>query len=213
MSEFLNRLSSASRSFRKKSGRHTLRSQEIIYCSFDTPNLKIPRDVAQRSASERFKQFSLDADTWKGASVLDLGCNNGAMLLHASNFAIDHGLGIEFDADKVKLAGDIAAYSNFNHLIFQQGDIDALSADSVGIFDIVFALAIERHVNDPDALYRLLGKITGKVLCFEGNSGCDIEKVKSKLCKEGFRRFECRGFCQDDVVPANNTRPVLIALK
>lgn len=173
----------------------------------------MPRELAQRDARTRIEQFGLTPSEWSGKRVLDLGCNNGAMLFHLTSYGIAGGLGLEFDIDKVNIAEEISQFVGVDYLRFQQGDIDVLEAETLGTFDIVMALAIEAHVNKPEKLFELLGRVTKCVLCFEGNSGCDIDATRERLLACGFRKVEYKGFCTDDVVANNNKRPVLIAWK
>lgn len=209
----LSQLIDSSRSFKKKTKRHNLKSQGLIYSSFAVGEYCVPRELAQRDAKTRIEQFNLSSSEWKDKRVLDLGCNNGAMLFHLTNYGIADGLGIEYDMDKVNVAQEINEFVGVDHLRFQQGDIDALEAESIGTFDIVMALAIEAHVNDPERLFQLLGRVTERVLCFEGNSRCDIDATRQSLLACGFTQVEYKGFCIDDVVANNNKRPVLIAWK
>src|SRR5690606_1602567 len=169
--ELKARLRSLSGSFRKRDGRHKLQHDNIIYCSFRTKKLSVERHEAQRSAAERLTRFGITEADVKGKSLLDLGCHNGAVLLELSNFGPARGVGIEYDADKVELARDIASFSGLQNLRFEQSDIDKIDSETLGVFDIVFALAIENHVTDADRLYELLGKVTGQTLYFEGNGG------------------------------------------
>jgi SAM-dependent methyltransferase len=208
-----DRLLDASRSFRKKEGRHELRTADVFYCSFRTPNFSVSRGESQRDAATRLARFGLTPGDLAGKRVLDLGANVGAMLFELSNHGPAFGLGIEYDAEKVALAQEIAALSGLTSLSFVQGDIDRLDAGDLGAFDIVLALAIEAHVLDADRLYRLLGEVTLDMLCFEGNGGCDVDLVRSKLGEAGFPSVEYLGFCDDDIVPRNNRRPVLVARK
>ena len=90
---------------------------------------------------------------------------------------------------------------------------DELNVNDIGIFDIVFALAIEAHVNNREYLLQLLSKITKETLYFEGNSKCEIENISQKLKEYGFHEIEQLGFCNDDINPKNNTRPMLVARK
>jgi len=207
------RLLSASGSFRKKAGRHELRTKDVMYCAFSTPNFTVTPEESQRDATKRVAAFGLTREQVEGRTVLDLGSNAGAMLFEISNFNPAAGLGIEYDSDKVDLASEIAAYAEIPNLQFQAGDIDLLDAAAVGVHDIVFALAIEGHVQDPDRLYGLLGKVTGDILCFEGNGKCDMDYVRSQLALAGFGDFVDLGFCQDDRDPRNNNRPQMLARK
>jgi hypothetical protein len=135
------------------------------------------------------------------------------MLFQLSNMGIKSGLGIEFDEDKVELASEVAALSELSHLEFRRGDLDSLHAEDLGQFDLVLALAIEAHVLYPDRLYQLLGQITRRTLCFEGNNRADVEEITRKLKKAGFRKVKYIGFCDDDILDANNTRPMILARK
>jgi hypothetical protein len=207
------RLLSASGSFRKKAGRHELRTKDVMYCAFSTPNFTITPEESQRDATKRVAAFGLTREQVEGRTVLDLGSNAGAMLFEISNFHPAAGLGIEYDSDKVDLATEIATLASIPDLRFEAGDIDLLDAATVGVHDIVFALAIEGHVQDPDRLYELLGKVTGDLLCFEGNGKCDMDYVRSRLSLAGFGDFVDLGFCQDDRDPRNNNRPQMLARK
>lgn len=206
------RLVSSSSSFKISNGRHTLKTQGVIYCSFNTPKLTVMREEAQRDAYTRLKQFIKEEHKLEGSSVLDLGCNNGAILFELTNYKIGSGLGIEFDEDKVQVAKDIAKLNCFAYLDFRIGDID-LVEPSIGDFDFVFALAIEKHIKNPKRLYRLLSQVTKKAVFFEGNAGCDIDSVKIELFSVGFREVELLGMCCDDIRPENNKRPLLVAYK
>lgn len=208
-----DRLRSASRTFRKKEGRHKLKSEDLIYCAFNTDRFTVGRDEAQRSAPERLGRFGLTRANVEGKTALDLGCHNGAMLLELSNLGPASGLGIEYDADKVALAREIATYCGLSDLRFEEGDVDQLEARALGTFDIVFALAIEAHVLNSDHLYELLGQVTGELLCFEGNAGCNVEEVELKLMSSGFKNVTYLGLCSDDIQITNNKRPIIVAEK
>lgn len=206
-------LLNACRTFHAERGRHELK-QPRIYCAFQTPALVVARDEAQRDAALRLRRFGIGTAELKGKRVLDLGCNAGAMLFQASQHGVGRGLGLEFDEEKVAIARRIAAFSGLNELEFRAADIDRTEAKDVGgPFDVVFCLAIEAHVKSPDHLYRLLGTVTGELLCFEGNSSTDPAEVERRLRDAGFRDVAFLGVCDDDMRPENNCRPLLVARK
>lgn len=210
---FKRRLQESSESFKISDGRHYLKTKDIIYCSFKGPKISFARDECQRDAQMRFNKFLSKGDSLAGKTVLDLGSNNGAMLIHSTNFEIDSGLGVEYDLDKVELANDLAEFNGISNLTFKQGDIDEINEQDIGCFDVVFSLAIEKHLKDRLSLYNLLGKITSELLFFEGNAGCDLNEVKALLSEAGFRKFDFLGNCDDDIRKENNKRPMLIARK
>ena len=205
-------LRSASASFRKKSSRHWLSTQNVIYCAFSTPGFSVRRDEAQRDATRRLEQFGVRSEEIRGKNVLDLGCNNGAILFEISNHAPASGLGVEYDAQKVDLARRIAAFAGIERLEFRVGDLDLLEAGDIGgPFDVVLCLAIEAHVRDPKHLYRLLAELTRGVLLFEANASTAPKKVQDNLGAVGFVEIRHLGTCDDDIVARNNRRPIFSA--
>lgn len=206
-------LMDVSQTFQKGTERHERRNQTMAYCSFHTRRFSVLRQQAQRDSVRRLEQFGLTRSIALGRTVLDLGCYTGGMLLQASNLGIKHGLGVEYDAEKAETAQEIADLSGLGQLTFRQGDVDQLEPDEIGVRDFVFCLAIEAHVKDRDRLDWLLGKVTGRRLCFEGNGRCDVDDVVARLRGVGFRRFQHLGMSDDDIDPRNHNRPVLVAYK
>lgn len=195
--------------FHKKGDRHTLRHPRI-YGSFQLPYFSVQPEEAQRDSSKRLRDFSIEERHVKRKSILDLGANIGAMLFSLQQFAPRNSLGIEYDKDKVKAARRIAAYNGLQKVKFKQGDIDQIKFGEEAS-DIVFCLAVEAHLKDPDRLYPLLASITQERLYMEANSTTDINSVLSKLEKVGFRDVKFLGYCTDDD-PENNHRPLFTAL-
>ena len=205
-------LRNVSASFRKKKSRHFLSTRDVIYCAFSTPRFSVARDEAQRDARRRLEQFGLRPEDVRGKRVLDLGCNNGAILFQISNDQPAQGVGIEYDPEKVDLARRIAAFAGIERLEFRVGDLDALDARAVGgPFDVVLCLAVEAHVQDPDHLYRLLADVTRGVLLFEANASTKPKSVEAALARCGFTDIRHLGTCDDDIVPRNNRRPIFRA--
>ncbi len=210
--ELKQELRNASASFRKKTSRHFLSTKDVIYCAFSTPGFSVAREEAQRDAARRLEQFGLSPQDFRGRSVLDLGCNNGAMLFQISNYGPARGLGIEYDPEKVDLARRIASFAGIDSVEFRVGDLDALEARDIGgPFDVVLCLAIEAHVQRPDHLYQLLAQVTRGVLLFEANASTKPKSVVAALAKGGFSAIRHLGTCDDDIVPRNNRRPIFLA--
>lgn len=148
----------------------------------------------------------------QGKNVLDLGCHHGAMLFELSKLGIHSGLGIEFDDEKVALAREIARLSGIHHLRFQQGDIEQLTADSLGTFDVVLAMSINKHLLNRQQIFRLLRQLTRERLYLEINSKrMPIAAVVSQLQTHGFETIRFLGYCQDDILPAENRRLLFLA--
>lgn len=205
-------LRTASASFRKRARRHFLSTPDVIYCAFSTPRFSVSRDEAQRDAARRLYRFGLGDSDVRGRRVLDLGCNNGAMLFEISNYGPASGLGVEYDGEKVDLARRIAAFAGLDGLEFRQADVDQLTAQDLGgTFDVVLCLALEAHVQDPKRLYRLLGELTRGKLYFEANASTKPKEVASELSSAGFTDILDLGVCDDDIVPRNNRRPIFTA--
>lgn len=208
-----NRLREACRTFPTRKGRHACRA-ERIYSSFDIPYFSVSPDEAQRNSLVRLYDFGIDAKTLRSRRVLDLGSNVGGMLFAVQKYSPSYCLGVEYDADKVSVAQQIAAYSGVNNIKFMQADIDVIDVPQVGgPFDVVLCFAVEAHLKNPRRLFQLLSEAITETLYFEGNSTTDPTWVKEVLTREGFRQVKFLGTSQDDCMPENNCRPLFYARK
>lgn len=209
----LQDLRDVSLTFQANGRRHECQSR-LTYNSFDLPYLGVPEKVAQRRSSRRFSNFRVRGDSLSGKRLLDLGSNIGGMTFHAQQYGPAFSLGVEYDAAKVEVARQVAAFNGLETVRFMQADVDALTPESLGgAFDVVFCLAIVEHVKDRARLYRFLGEVTGQVLYFEGNGQTDPDEVVGHLSQSGFSQVEFLGPSDDDARRANNCRPLFVARK
>ena len=207
------RLRQTCRTFATGKKRHICKAGRI-YSSFTLPYFCVRSDETQRNSEIRLQYFGIGRETIHGKTVLDLGCNIGGMLFSVQKYNPRLCLGIEYDANKVLIAKEIAAFNGLNNFRFTQADIDFMRVQSLdGPFDVVFCLAIEAHVKKPKRLFNLLSQVTADALYFEGNSTTDPEMVKKALICEGFRNVKIIGTSGDDCIPENNCRPLIIAKK
>lgn len=200
-------------SFHTKGRRHSMRTQGVAYGSFDVPGMSLAPIDAQRNTRQRLSDFGITQADVEGFSVLDIGCNTGAVLFELCNLGIASGYGIEIDKDKVDVARQVRNYLGLSQLYFDVVDIETLPKTTLPAFDLTFALAVEGHVVDKDHFYQLLGDVTRKCLYFEANGGADLIQVKRMLAAQGFCQIDERGVCTDDRDPRNHNRHLLIARK
>ncbi len=191
--------------------RHQL-NHGLVYGSIELPILRMSSDQAQRDSTRRFEQFGIGSQGLQGMTVLDLGCNVGAMSFGAHVRGAKQVRGIEFDKGKVEIGNRIARFAGVESTQFRQGNIDELTVDGLGgPSDVVFCFAIEKHVDDTRHLYQLLGDVTSGTLYFEGNAGCEILQVEGYLRAQGFKQVEQLGMSDDESNEANNCRPLIVA--
>ena len=212
--DFLKRqIVAVSGSFHTKGRRHNMRTQGVAYGSFQVSGMTLSPGDAQRNTRQRLTDFGIKQSDIEGCSVLDIGCNTGAVLFELCNLGIASGYGIEIDADKVDVARQVSNCLGLSQLYFDVVNIETLPKGALPVFDLTFALAVEGHVLDKDSFFQLLGDVTQKCLYFEANGGADLVQVKSMLTAQGFDHIEERGVCTDDRDPRNHNRQLLIARK
>lgn len=222
--KLLKELISSSTGFKSVNGIHN-RSIGSMYSSFNLPEFTVSKDISQRDTEKRLKNFGITERDIKNKTVLDLGSNIGSILFSIQKYEPKESFGIEFDKDKVKIAKKIAAFSGLNTCSFKEYNIDNIvevdrqeffkhgeDLSLINISDVVFALSINKHVNE-SRLYDLLGNITKETLYFEANVGTKKEDVFDNLDRVGFKTILYMGECDDDMNKSNNHRMMFIARK
>ncbi len=124
----------------------------------------------QRDHRHRVKHMQLDGLNWRGKTVLDLGCNNGAMLREALRRGAKRVVGVDFR--RVSYWYQIMnwlEYWNFDMLPLDLPEQAEMVEVCTGIaqFDIVFALAIVQHMEG--GYQPWLAKLTKGMLYLEGD--------------------------------------------
>ena len=100
--------------------------------------------------------------------VADLGCLEGGFALALAQRGMDV-VGIEARAKNLKKAKFLAKYFKLTNLKFELGDVKNFTRDDVGDFDVVLALGILYHLDEPTAWLRQIAQATRSVLIVDSH--------------------------------------------
>lgn len=100
--------------------------------------------------------------------VADLGCLEGGFALALAQRGMDV-VGIEARAKNLKKAEFLAKYFNLPNLKFELGDVKHFTRETFGDFDVVLALGILYHLDEPAAWLRQIAEATRSVLIIDSH--------------------------------------------
>ncbi len=106
-----------------------------------------------RNTLYRYETMGLNNLNFNGKSVLDLGCNLGAMLFEAKRRGAGKALGIDHEGDYVECARQLALYNKVPINFIRLDLNDAKVVECIEQYfcnepiDVVFALSLYKHIN------------------------------------------------------------------
>ena len=142
-----------------------------------------------------FEQFEewvapLVKDDFKHKNIAELGCGNGSLLLHTTQWQPSSVTGVDL-GDSVQTAKTNLIATGFGAFKIEQADLTKYESEQG--YDVVYCIGVIHHLKDPDAGFRALlkntssgGKFHGWVYAKEGNGIIialvdPLRKITSKL--------------------------------
>jgi 2-polyprenyl-3-methyl-5-hydroxy-6-metoxy-1,4-benzoquinol methylase len=137
-------------------------SKGQIYGDINVPGFNV---AGRRDPKARLDQFGID---FTDKTVLDIGCNAGAISFEAFNRGASKVTGIELLMPRVSAARSIANFAGIDDKVwFHQRNFDKTA---IGVkYDIVCAFAVDHQTQQPESFYRKLFNATGDTLLFESS--------------------------------------------
>ena len=121
--------------------------------------------------------MEISPDCFTGKTILDLGCNMGHILFEAVAYGLPKCFGLESNKTHVDLGNTLAKYLGVENVItLIEADVSKLSPQFVkaktGLdsFDVVFSLAVDGYVRNPQSYYRNMVEVTKEICYFEPNN-------------------------------------------
>ena len=153
-----------------------------------------------RNMEHRIKALHLDEVDFRGKTVLDVGCSEGAFCRYAIDRGAKRVMGIDLKG-VTKPAAALSYYLGYNNIDYKGYDLRYDVPTDLGPFDITLFLSMGLHIGYPT----WLNLMTRELLVFEGN-GRDVDASCIQMMKDSFKTVEEKGFSED-----LNRRPVVWA--
>lgn len=100
-------------------------------------------------------------------TVLDIGCAGGAICFYTALQGCKIATGIERDNEKISCANQIKKENNIGNVRFLELDIQDFLNRNKEKFDIVFALNILHHMENPFLFLKEISQIAQEAICIE----------------------------------------------
>jgi hypothetical protein len=139
-----------------------------------TWNLMISHNQSLRSMFDDFITLAIDS-TKEPQSVIEIGCNDGGLLLSAIEKGCSSAIGYDFEHNHEKIFNLLSEITN-NKIKFSHEGYNSLTHTmNCQSADIVIANAIMCHLSDPLYFIKYLSTITNKTLLLS----CGVHKSNS----------------------------------
>lgn|SRR5574337_1851663 len=131
----------------------------------------------QRNPEQRLKDIAFDFD---GASVLDLGCNQGGMLFSIAD-RIRSGVGVDYDYKMINVANRIRSYKGTANLDYYVFDLEKENLELLRNFiqsqkvDIVFLLSVCMWLKNWETVIGTARLLSDRLL-FESNGSVEQQQ-------------------------------------
>ena len=145
------------------------------------------RFAGQRDPGQRLEGVDFEFD---GATVLDIGCNQGGMLMEVAD-RIKYGIGIDYDSRVVNAANRVSSHRRNENLGFFAFDVEQEKLELVrnllpdAKVDIVFLLAVCMWVENWRELITFCASISDGLL-FESNGTDEQQRDQEEYLKSTY---------------------------
>ncbi|KKN43633.1 hypothetical protein LCGC14_0701340 [marine sediment metagenome] len=131
-------------------------------------------EEGSRNTLYRYETMGLNSLDFNGKSVLDLGCNLGAMLFEVKRRGAAKTLGIDYEGDYITCARRLAFYNKIpiNFIKLDLNDMESIKHIRQYFcdvpIDIVFALSLYKHIHEN--VFTILKHLKWRVCYVESNN-------------------------------------------
>ncbi len=158
---------------------------------YHTMNIDGHQFSGQRIPEERFKDLTVDLNN---KSVLDLGCNQGAML---STFAdkIKWGVGLDYDSKMINAANKIRSHKEINHIDYYVFDLENENLEYINDFlredkvDVVLLLSVCMWIKNWRELIDFCKSISINMV-FESNGNENQQKEQEEYLRKIYKSVD-----------------------
>lgn len=170
-------------------GKTTFSSDFSFEGGYQTVKLSDEILEGRRSPEIRISDINLN---FKDKVVLDIGCNQGAILFHLAE-QIKFGFGVDYEEKMINCCNALKRYNDNQNLDFFYFDLDndphelLLDLCPFPQIDVVFLMAVCQHIQSWRSLISFIAQ-NSKVLVLETNGTDEQQACQIRSVKENFKK-------------------------